>query len=86
MIEPKDLIDDITAGSALRDRFFGESRKQLLEHLASPSKQAVRMPSLRNALPGLIRIGKRIAFDYGHFAVVIGQGPSRLAGRPCSRR
>jgi hypothetical protein len=35
------------------------------------------MSSLRNALPGLMHVGERIAFDYGHFVEVIGEGPSR---------
>jgi len=77
VVEPKNFIDDVAGGGALRNHFIGEAWKQLLEHLASPGKQAVRVSSLRNAFPGLISVGERIAFHHSHFAVVIGQGTSR---------
>jgi hypothetical protein len=77
VVEPKNLIDKVAGGCALSEQFFGEARKQLLEHLASPSQQSVRMSSLGNTFSGLVTLGKRIAFNYDHFAIVTGQGTSR---------
>jgi hypothetical protein len=44
----------------------------------SPAMNAVGQSRRLTSRAGLaMSVGERIAFDYGHFAVVIGQSPSR---------
>jgi len=73
VIEPKDLVDDITVNGALRDHFFAQPREKLVEYLASSGEQPVRVASLWDAFARLVRFGQSIAFEDSHLLVVIGQ-------------
>lgn len=65
------MVQRFAALVAKRFSYRGANVKPPFEDLSSKGKQAIQIPSLRNALPGPVHFWERSAFQERYFFVVI---------------